>query len=217
VNTNTGFQASGNGFTPSASAAAYDSDRIVFGSSVSNFYVINQASTGVVLPNGNTAWSAQSDQRLKTNIDTLSDTLGLAAIEKLNPVQFNWINPGASTSTQLGFIAQQVQQIFPQLVTVGTTTTFTLADGSTTTVPDTLYLNYEGLISPLVKAVQEIASVSVAFKTRLIAWLGNASNGITDLYATIVHAKEFCAQKSDGTQVCVTGRSLEHRSRLSLY
>jgi hypothetical protein len=54
----------------------------------------------------------------------------------------------------------------------------------------------------------DYAAPSSAFWQNPIAWLGNASNGIHDLYATVVHAKEFCAQKSDGSEVCVTGDQL---------
>ena len=35
----------------------------------------------------------------------------------------------------------------------------------------------------MVKAIQEITSIAGTFKTNLIAWLGSASNGLTDLFA----------------------------------
>jgi hypothetical protein len=35
----------------------------------------------------------------------------------------------------------------------------------------------------LVKAVQDIAKITGNFRTNLIAWLGHATNGITDLFA----------------------------------
>ena len=63
---------------------------------------------------------------------------------------FNWINSSGASSTQVGFIAQQVQTIFPQLVS--TTSATALTPGGT------LGLNYIGLIAPLVSAVQALSN-----------------------------------------------------------
>jgi len=101
-----------------------------------------------------------SDQRLKTNIQTLPDTDALTALNQLHPVSFNWRQTNQSTATQFGFIAQEVERVFPQLVTTSTSgpTTITLPDGSHETYTDLKTVNYVGLISPLVKAVQELDS-----------------------------------------------------------
>ncbi len=53
-----------------------------------------------------------SDRRLKTNIQPLSGTLALLC--SLAPVSFNWL---ASGQAQSGFIAQDMQTIFPEDVT----------------------------------------------------------------------------------------------------
>jgi hypothetical protein len=151
----------------------------------SAFAVVNSASTTVfsVFDNGNSTYSGSifqsSDQRLKTNVQSLDASSSLSAIELLNPVSYLRLDqPG--TGENLGFIAQQVQQVFPQLVSTTSATALT-PDG-------TLTLNYEGLISPIVSAIQGIANITSTFQQNLIAWLGNASNGITDLYATVIHA-----------------------------
>jgi hypothetical protein len=125
----------------------------------SAFAVVNNASTTVfsVFDNGNATYSGSifqsSDQRLKTNILSLDASSSLAAINGLNPVSYNRIDQ--DTGINLGFIAQQVQQIFPDLVS--TTSPTALTPGGTLT------LNYVGLIAPLVKSVQalsqEIASL----------------------------------------------------------
>jgi len=156
----------------------------------SAFAVANSASTTVfaIYDNGNASYSGSifqsSDQRLKTNITPLDASSSLSAIESSNPVSYLRLDqPG--TGENLGFIAQQVQQIFPQLVSTSTPTALT-PNG-------TLTLNYEGLISPIVSAIQDIASISGHFETDLIAWLGNASNGIGDLFADNIHANnELC-------------------------
>jgi len=123
--------------------------------STSAFAVVNSASTTVfsVRDNGNSTYSGSifqsSDQRLKTDITSLDASSSLSAIELLNPVSYLRIDqPG--TGENLGFIAQQVQQVFPQLVSTTSATALT-PDG-------TLTLNYEGLISPIVAAIQALST-----------------------------------------------------------
>lgn len=75
----------------------------------------------------------------------------------------------------------------------------------------------DGMIEVYIKpqdwvATQD-ASWTNAWLAKNLAWLADSTNGITDLYAKVihaneVHAKELCAQKSDGTDVCVTGDQL---------
>lgn len=115
--------------------------------SSNNFVIYRQSGPpwGVSINDGGTGWNANSDQRLKKNIQTLSSEKGLAAIEKLNPVSFNWKDLDSSTA-QLGFIAQEVQEVFPELVSEGP---------SIQTISKPLGLNYTGLIPALVKAIQE--------------------------------------------------------------
>jgi len=107
-----------------------------------------------VFDNGNATLAGtltqNSDQRLKTNIQSLDASSSLSLIDQLNPVTFNWIDPDEGTTPQVGFIAQQVQQIFPNLVS--TTSATALTPGGT------LGLNYIGLISPIVSAIQALST-----------------------------------------------------------
>ena len=121
-----------------------------------------------MLDNGNATLAGNliqnSDQRLKTNIFDLDSSSSLAEIDAFNPVTFNWIDPNKSSVPQFGFIAQQVQQIFPNLVSTTSPTALT-PDG-------TLSLNYIDLISPIVAAIQELDSelTSLEFdRRRLLA------------------------------------------------
>ena len=148
-----------------------------------------------------TSLSCSSDARLKTNVVPLDSADGLAAVLKLNPVSYNWKTESATSSPHIGFIAQDVQPVLPDLVSQS---------------PDGYYtLNYAGLTPYLVKAIQEIATLSDTFKTTLIAWLADAQNGITDLYASIVHSKETDTQKlcvtdspTDSSPLCLTKSQL---------
>jgi len=103
--------------------------------------------------NGSFTWQVQggstsynygsaSDRRLKENIAPLSDNSGLAVIDQLNPVSFNWKNKSIAPGLQYGFIAQDVQEVLPSLV-------------SDTAPGGMLSLNYDGLIAPMVKSIQE--------------------------------------------------------------
>ena len=170
------------------------------------FNVVNSASTTEfqVYDDGHAvlagALTQNSDQRLKTNIQVLDFSSSLSAIDSLNPVSFTWVNGMFGEGSQLGFIAQDVQKSFPQLVSTTSATALT-PDG-------TLGLNYTGLIAPIIGAVQGIAHIAGDFKSNLIAWLGSAGNGIGKLFAHEVHTNDLCVKKSDGTEVCITGDQL---------
>ncbi len=110
--------------------------------------------TEFYIQNNGNGWMAgtltqASDQRLKTNVQTLEGSSTLAAIESLQPVSFNWVNSMHGDGLQIGFIAQDLQKVFPNLVSTSSPTALT-PDG-------TLGVNYIGLIAPTIKALQELA------------------------------------------------------------
>jgi hypothetical protein len=168
-------------------------------SSTLAFNIVNNASTTVfaVFDGGNAQLSGtltqSSDVRLKTNIQSLDASTSLAAINSLAPVAYDWIDPNKDGVRQYGFIAQQVQQVFPNLVSTTSATALT-PDG-------TLGLNYLGLIAPLVEAVQTLSSRL----TLLEATVATFANSFTTHH---LKADDLCLSKSDGSQVCVTGDQL---------
>ena len=106
-----------------------------------------------------------SDARLKKNITTITD--GLDKIMGLNPVKFNWVE-GFSSDEQgkdmLGFIAQEVEIIIPEVVEG-------FSDGSSiivgeTTVENPLRVNEKFIIPVLVKAIQELKAEIEILKNR---------------------------------------------------
>ncbi len=117
---------------------------------------ISYTNTFIVEQTGNATLAGtltqNSDQRLKTNITSLPSSYGLDSILKLNPVTYIWKDTNRGTSTQIGFLAQQVQSFFPELVTRSSATTTDTPDG-------TLGLNYIDLIAPAIKAIQDLNSV----------------------------------------------------------
>jgi hypothetical protein len=135
-----------------------------------------------------------SDQRLKTNIQSLDASDTLALIDQLNPVTFNWIDPNQANGTQVGFIAQQVQAIFPELVS--TTSATALTPGGT------LGLNYIDLIAPAVSAIQALyADIQTLEQT-----VAGFAQSFTS--ETITAANQLCVNKSDGAPICITGDQL---------
>ncbi|MDR3571053.1 MAG: tail fiber domain-containing protein [Candidatus Pacebacteria bacterium] len=161
--------------TPSSRLSVWGSDAA---SSTPAFNVINSASTTefAVFDGGNAqlagTLSQNSDQRLKTNVQPLTASSSLSFINQLNPVSFNWIDPNRGTQTQFGFIAQEVWNVFPNLISTTSPTALT-PNG-------TLSLNYIGLISPIIAAIQELS--------REITTIENTLTG----FATVFHTQELC-------------------------
>lgn len=94
---------------------------------------------------GVNAWTNTSDARLKDRVQTVPDTRGLAMVEKLRPVTFHWKDQArdAKQGQRLGFIAQEVEKLYPELVTTDPSSTMKS-------------LSYAELVVPLTKAVQEL-------------------------------------------------------------
>ncbi|HWB34039.1 MAG TPA: tail fiber domain-containing protein [Candidatus Paceibacterota bacterium] len=159
-------------------------------------FVNSNGIVGSITTSGSaTAYNTSSDRRLKDNIVATSH--GLDDLLKIDVADFNFKN---STSTTQGFIAQQLEDIYPYAVTTNGD------DGNVPLSPTSTPWSVDyGRITPLiVSAVQDIANITSTFKTNLINWLADAQNGIHDLYATIFHAQEVDTQKLCVGSVCVT-------------
>ena len=57
----------------------------------------------------------ESDERLKDNIEPLTGTL--EKLDKLRPVEFDWREDAKKDGHDVGLIAQEVEQIYPEMVT----------------------------------------------------------------------------------------------------
>ena len=101
---------------------------------ISNTQLFFNPSTGTLTSvNFNTV----SDISLKENIITIQSPVSI--VEKLSGVEFNWKDNGKKAS---GFIAQEVEQFLPHLVTKTT-------EGIKT-------VNYQGVIAYLVETIKEL-------------------------------------------------------------
>jgi hypothetical protein len=109
-------------------------------------------------------------------------------------VTFNWIDPSQGSNTQIGFIAQQVQQLFPELVS--TTSPTALTPGGT------LGLNYIGLISPIVSALQALMHQLSSLEATVAGFADN----FVSAHITVVTGdfQEVNTQKLCVGSACVT-------------
>lgn len=142
----------------------------------------------------NTALICASDISLKKNILTLDNSL--EKVLALNPVTFNWNGEKDGAGEHIGFVAQEVELLFPELV-------FTDAESG---VKSMAYGNFAPILA---RAIQEVTSLAGSFKVNLIAWFSDTTNGITDFFAKKVHTEQICLKKSDGNEYCINGDDLE--------
>jgi hypothetical protein len=97
----------------------------------------------------NGSGACTSDIRLKTDVATTTGQDALAKLAKLDAITYTWSDPKLDQAQRLGVVAQQVQEVFPQLVG-STTVNFMGTTGTYLTV------DYGGLAAPLIAAVNEL-------------------------------------------------------------
>ena len=88
------------------------------------------------------AYFYTSDRRLKENIETYKN--GLETVLALRGVKFNWIKDG---TPEMGLIAQEVEQVAPELVTTDATTGFKA-------------VKYGNLVAPLIESTKSLYGMS---------------------------------------------------------
>ncbi|MBK8144442.1 MAG: tail fiber domain-containing protein [Bacteroidetes bacterium] len=99
-------------------------------------HVFNGTTNGTYTTTG---WVHSSDARLKTNIKPLENSLN--KILSLKGVSYNW-KASPNTNTQVGFIAQDVEKVFPEVVVVDSDGKYGMA--------------YQNLVAPMVEAIKEL-------------------------------------------------------------
>ena len=117
----------------------------------------NRSDALIIYKNGNATFSGTltetSDARLKKDITPISNSY--SRLIDLNGVNFKWnsIKPHDTTSLQTGFIAQEVEKLFPELVQ-------TDAEGYKS-------VNYIGLIPHLLEAIKKLDTENNTLKADL--------------------------------------------------
>ena len=115
---------------------------------------IRMGNTAIAYAGIQVAWSVTSDSRWKSDIQT--SNLGLNFINKLNPVSYIRKND-ENKKTEYGFIAQELDQTLKE---------FGASDSGIITIDDAgmLSVRYNDLLSPMVKAIQELKTENDTLK-----------------------------------------------------
>jgi len=123
-----------------------------------------------------------SDQKLKTNIETLTSSLD--KVRQLRGVSYKWIDEAKfGSSTEIGLIAQEVQTVVPEVVKGG---------GSY------LSVNYQNLVALLIEAIKELAN-----KVEQIAgWFTDGKFTIKD----DVCVDDVCVTKDEFKQMLINSK-----------
>jgi hypothetical protein len=102
---------------------------------------IRLGNDAVTVIEGKVSFTSLSDSRIKKNI--VNSTYGLATVLKLRPVEYNLIS---NDLKQVGFIAQEVQKLVPEVVT---------GKEGDLSKGEILGITYSNLVPVLTKAIQE--------------------------------------------------------------
>jgi hypothetical protein len=178
----------------------------------SNFSVRDEdGSHGVYIAQNSGSWISFSDARLKKNIEDYSV---LDKLEDYRAVKYDWVVGG---NTELGVVAQEIQQIFPELVSKG---------GAIGGIPDALGISYDRF-GPL--ALQGVKELNEKINTlpeqsliedgritllgrlldRIAQWLADSANGITQITAGIFSAEQVRTDVLCVGETCITEQELQ--------
>ena len=142
VTNTTGRQNTALGYAADVSSAALtNATAIGYGASVAASNTIQLGNTNVTTIGGQVSWTAASDIRLKKNITNTK--YGLATVLKLRAVDYNLIS---NNLPQVGFIAQEVKKLVPEVVT---------GKEGDLKKGEILGITYANLVPVLARAIQE--------------------------------------------------------------
>ena len=161
VNSDTGV-VFGNSNQLSVSSGSSHSFLGFFSSSGNQAYINNTANSGF---NSSGTYNNTSDARIKENVVPVTNAL--AKVLQLNGIYFNYIeNP--TLGRQIGFIAQDVEPILPEIVT--RQKLVSVVDGRPVqSEDDYLYVAYGPVVALLVNALKEMDTTLKSLDARLTA------------------------------------------------
>lgn len=176
----------------------------------------NTNGTCTIDPN-TSSLSCSSDSRLKTEILSIKGQIdsgsSLSRLSELNPVSYRWTNEeGTSAPMRYGLIAQEVREIFPELVSEGP-----LLDPNDPSKGNTLSVSYGGFTPFMIDAISElndkvdfISSLSLDSSDLGVEMGGSLPEiVIRSLKNSIVTAREFIADKVRTRELCLEDGSGE--------
>ena len=123
-----------------------------------------------------TGIACTSDERLKTNITDLSTAL-LDNLIKVRTVHYNLIGD-LTNRNQVGFLAQDLETYFPELVDTDATGYKSVYYAQMTPILTEAIRELDLKITPLI----DLTTANNSFVGQLIAWLGSMTNGLTQIH-----------------------------------
>ncbi len=164
----------------------------------------------------NTKPSTDIAVKLRKNITTLDNipvelsngtivpTTILGKMLSLTAVSYNWISEEDTDKKHVGFITNEIELLFPGIISIDLTTGIKS-------------ISYMDLIPYSIQAIKEMnlkilgiddMEIENSFRSVLISWFGNVSNGITEFVSGILRAKnKLCIGEGD-EEVCITKEEL---------
>jgi len=115
-------------------------------------YYASSSITSLNVTSGGLLTTASSDISLKKDITNLN--YGINEVLKLNPVSFYWIDNDYGTTREIGFVAQEIEEVVPEVVTENNLTKLKA-------------VNYGKITSLLTKAIQEQQTIIEDLKSRI--------------------------------------------------
>jgi len=169
------------------------------GTGVGGNYLCIDTSTYEVL-RGNGSVCTTSSERFKENINSLD--YGLNEVLSLRPVTFNYkAETNMGNGLQLGFIAEEVRNIIPEVVTLDKTgqpfgLNYPVLTAVLTKAIQELNLNLQSIVSTTTSSTTESQLFANTFWdtmfSRMTEWFASATNSIGDFFANRVRTKELC-------------------------
>ena len=119
------------------------------------------------------SYVTRSDRRYKDGIEAIENKTALDNLMRLQPVSYHYKEGYGTKGRHYGFIAQDVRDIMPDLVTIADT-------------PDQrLGLEYQGLIAPMIAAIQALKTENDALRAELQAANDNFRRELDELKSAI--------------------------------
>jgi hypothetical protein len=159
-------------FYNSTYSSSFVNYKKMFFDNTGSLTVYNQSGIGVFLGPNNTSWSANSDSRIKKNINYLSNELD--NILNLKPCTYNYISDDENQKSRIGFIAQDVETVYPNIIENGSY--------SDELQDNIKAINTSDLIPYIIKAIQEqdekISNIVISSQIEYITNLENKINAL---------------------------------------
>ncbi len=172
------------------------------------------SSAGDILNSGGTSCTGSSIQ-YKENVQTLTPGFALNEINQLRVVSFDY-KPGDyspwNSPHSYGMIAEQVQQVDPNLVSFDSngqpfSLQFEKITGLEAQAIQELDANLQAIASTTASSTPEAQTFAQGFwssvETNVANWLASATNGIGNLFAQTIHAQNVYADTVTANTLCL--------------